>query len=178
MDPSNPKYSYRSPLTSRYASQEMQYNFSEMKKFSTWRLLWFYLAKAQKVSHLTWRHHYRFVLTVILAYYHHRSLVWKYRRSSLKKWKRTSPVLISIWQPKRRKSVDMTSWLMCTLLVLAVQRQHQSFTLVPPPVMLEIIVYVATFYYSKIMYILFNLHLHACTLPFFDGLTITGSDYS
>ncbi len=50
MDPSNPKCSYRSPLTSRYASREMQYNFSEMKKFSTWRLLWFYLAKAQKVS--------------------------------------------------------------------------------------------------------------------------------
>ena len=50
MDPSNPKCSYQSPLTSRYASQEMQYNFSDMKKFSTWRKLWFYLAKAQKVS--------------------------------------------------------------------------------------------------------------------------------
>ena len=34
------------------------------------------------------------------------------------------------------------------------------------------------FYYSKIMYILFDLHLHACILPFFDGLIITGSYYS
>lgn len=42
--------SYRSPLTSRYASQEMQYNFSEMKKFSTWRRLWLYLARAEKVQ--------------------------------------------------------------------------------------------------------------------------------
>ena len=41
--------SYRSPLTSRYASQDMKHNFSEMKKFSTWRTLWYYLAKAQKV---------------------------------------------------------------------------------------------------------------------------------
>lgn len=39
---------YRSPLSARYASKEMQYNFSDMKKFSTWRLLWVYLAKAQK----------------------------------------------------------------------------------------------------------------------------------
>ena len=40
---------YRSPLTSRYASPEMAYNFSEDKKFSTWRRLWLYLAKAEKV---------------------------------------------------------------------------------------------------------------------------------
>uniref|UniRef100_A0A8C4N7Q1 Adenylosuccinate lyase n=1 Tax=Eptatretus burgeri TaxID=7764 RepID=A0A8C4N7Q1_EPTBU len=39
---------YRSPLTSRYASADMSFNFSEMKKFSTWRRLWFYLARAQK----------------------------------------------------------------------------------------------------------------------------------
>ncbi|XP_031567109.1 adenylosuccinate lyase-like [Actinia tenebrosa] len=39
---------YRSPLTSRYASPEMAYNFSEDKKFSTWRTLWLYLAKAEK----------------------------------------------------------------------------------------------------------------------------------
>lgn len=48
MDPSNPRCAYRSPLSSRYASAEMQYNFSEMKKFSLWRTLWFYLAKAEK----------------------------------------------------------------------------------------------------------------------------------
>ena len=40
---------YRSPLVSRYASAEMSFNFSEMKKFSTWRRLWFWLAKCQKV---------------------------------------------------------------------------------------------------------------------------------
>ncbi|CAF1364635.1 unnamed protein product [Rotaria magnacalcarata] len=39
---------YRSPLNSRYASAEMSYNFSEIKKFSTWRRLWFWLAKCQK----------------------------------------------------------------------------------------------------------------------------------
>uniref|UniRef100_A0A8C9MQC7 Adenylosuccinate lyase n=1 Tax=Serinus canaria TaxID=9135 RepID=A0A8C9MQC7_SERCA len=40
---------YRSPLVSRYASAEMAYNFSERKKFSTWRRLWLYLAQAEKV---------------------------------------------------------------------------------------------------------------------------------
>ncbi|XP_063234541.1 adenylosuccinate lyase [Bacillus rossius redtenbacheri] len=39
---------YRSPLSTRYASKEMQYNFSDMKKFSTWRKLWLYLARAEK----------------------------------------------------------------------------------------------------------------------------------
>ncbi|XP_046821085.1 adenylosuccinate lyase isoform X1 [Vespa crabro] len=38
---------YRSPLATRYASKEMRYNFSEQKKFSTWRKLWVYLAKAE-----------------------------------------------------------------------------------------------------------------------------------
>lgn len=41
---------YRSPLVSRYASAEMSYNFSDVKKFSTWRRLWFWLAKCQKVK--------------------------------------------------------------------------------------------------------------------------------
>lgn len=40
---------YRSPLSTRYASQEMRYNFSDQKKFSTWRQLWINLAKAEKV---------------------------------------------------------------------------------------------------------------------------------
>lgn len=40
---------YRSPLVSRYASPDMAYNFSERKKFSTWRRLWLYLAQAEKV---------------------------------------------------------------------------------------------------------------------------------
>ena len=40
---------WRSPLSSRYASWEMRHNFSERKKFGTWRRLWFYLAKAEKV---------------------------------------------------------------------------------------------------------------------------------
>ncbi|KAB0792990.1 hypothetical protein PPYR_12610 [Photinus pyralis] len=39
---------YRSPLSTRYASKEMQYNFSDQRKFSTWRQLWVNLAKAQK----------------------------------------------------------------------------------------------------------------------------------
>ncbi|XP_078347217.1 adenylosuccinate lyase-like [Oculina patagonica] len=40
---------YRSPLTSRYASPEMAFNFSEDKKFSTWRRLWLFLAKSEKM---------------------------------------------------------------------------------------------------------------------------------
>ena len=42
-----PQERYQSPLTSRYASPEMAYNFSDQKKFSTWRQLWLYLAKAE-----------------------------------------------------------------------------------------------------------------------------------
>lgn len=41
---------YRTPLVSRYASPEMMYNYSDMKKFSTWRKLWLWLARAEKVS--------------------------------------------------------------------------------------------------------------------------------
>lgn len=41
---------YRSALSTRYASKEMQYNFSDQKKFSTWRVLWVNLAKAEKVN--------------------------------------------------------------------------------------------------------------------------------
>ena len=39
---------YISPLSERYASKEMQYIFSQDKKFKTWRSLWVSLAKAQK----------------------------------------------------------------------------------------------------------------------------------
>ncbi|XP_076381292.1 adenylosuccinate lyase [Megalopta genalis] len=38
---------YRSPLATRYVSKEMRYNFSDQHKFSTWRKLWIYLAKAE-----------------------------------------------------------------------------------------------------------------------------------
>ena len=38
---------YESPLSSRYASDEMQYIFSQDKKFSTWRRLWVALARAE-----------------------------------------------------------------------------------------------------------------------------------
>ncbi len=41
------KSSYESPLSSRYASDEMQYIFSPDKKFSTWRRLWIALARAE-----------------------------------------------------------------------------------------------------------------------------------
>ncbi|KAF9300211.1 adenylosuccinase ade13 [Mortierella antarctica] len=39
---------YQSPLTSRYASPEMAANFSDNKRFSTWRKLWLNLAIAEK----------------------------------------------------------------------------------------------------------------------------------
>ena len=38
---------YESPFGARYASKEMQYLFSQDKKFKTWRLLWIALAKAE-----------------------------------------------------------------------------------------------------------------------------------
>ena len=38
---------YESPLSSRYASDKMQYIFSPDKKFSTWRRLWAALARAE-----------------------------------------------------------------------------------------------------------------------------------
>jgi len=39
---------YENPLVSRYASKEMAENFSDDKKFKTWRKLWIVLAEAQK----------------------------------------------------------------------------------------------------------------------------------
>ena len=50
---------YRSQLSARYASKEMSYNFSDNKKFSTWRQLWVFLAKAEMVSHV-------FCFTIVL----------------------------------------------------------------------------------------------------------------
>lgn len=41
------KDKYESPLSSRYASREMQYIFSPDKRFSTWRRLWVALARAE-----------------------------------------------------------------------------------------------------------------------------------
>ncbi len=42
------KNKYISPFSTRYASDEMQYVFSEEFKFKTWRRLWIELAKAEK----------------------------------------------------------------------------------------------------------------------------------
>lgn len=39
---------YSSPLSERYASKEMQYIFSQDKKFKTWRELWIALAKTEQ----------------------------------------------------------------------------------------------------------------------------------
>jgi adenylosuccinate lyase len=42
------KNTYESPLSSRYADDEMKYLFSPDKKFTTWRRLWIALAQAEK----------------------------------------------------------------------------------------------------------------------------------
>ena len=39
---------YISPLSTRYASAEMQYLFSQDFKFRTWRRLWIALARAEQ----------------------------------------------------------------------------------------------------------------------------------
>lgn len=39
---------YENPLSSRYASQEMLYIFSDSFKFKSWRKLWIYLAECEK----------------------------------------------------------------------------------------------------------------------------------
>ena len=44
---------YNEPLVSRYTSKEMQYLFSEEKKFTTWRKCWIALAEAQRELGLT-----------------------------------------------------------------------------------------------------------------------------
>ncbi len=43
-----PRDRYENPLTTRYASAEMARNFSDEKKFRTWRRLWIELARAER----------------------------------------------------------------------------------------------------------------------------------
>ncbi|KAJ9588528.1 hypothetical protein L9F63_018110, partial [Diploptera punctata] len=45
--------------TPQNRTKEMQYNFSDMKKFSTWRKLWVYLAKAEKPGELADTHEHK-----------------------------------------------------------------------------------------------------------------------
>ena len=40
--------SYESPLAARYAGREMRFNFSDQKKFCTWRRLWIALAEGEQ----------------------------------------------------------------------------------------------------------------------------------
>ena len=44
----NNQGSYSNPLVSRYASKEMSALFSDETKFTTWRRLWYELARAQQ----------------------------------------------------------------------------------------------------------------------------------
>ena len=43
---------YQSPFSTRYASKEMQFLFSEDHKFRTWRRLWIALARAEQAEGL------------------------------------------------------------------------------------------------------------------------------
>ncbi len=45
---SEERNNYRSPLSTRYASEAMRRNFSDEKKFTTWRKLWIALAKEER----------------------------------------------------------------------------------------------------------------------------------
>ena len=44
---------YISPFSTRYASDEMQYIFSDDNKFRTWRKLWIALAKRIRMTSTT-----------------------------------------------------------------------------------------------------------------------------
>ena len=41
-------FTYESSLSSRYASKEMSYLFSDQNKYTTWRKLWVALAEAEQ----------------------------------------------------------------------------------------------------------------------------------
>ena len=59
--------SYQTPLNTRYSSKEMQFNFSEQKKFSTWRQLWLWLAEAEQVIFCKNAHSDFYAITLSLS---------------------------------------------------------------------------------------------------------------
>lgn len=58
---------YVSPLSTRYASTDMKFNFSDRKKFTTWRTLWTLLAQAEKVYIFNINPFY--IICLIVGYY-------------------------------------------------------------------------------------------------------------
>ena len=137
----DPHSSYSSPLTSRYASKEMKFNFSPRKKFSTWRKLWLFLAKAEKVI-IAQRPQPFSTWICMTIYFYVRSLGCRSQTSRSRKWRVTSQISIFNLRQMRKRKGGMMLWLTCTLLQNVVPQLHQSSIWGQPLVLLEIIQFV------------------------------------